>query len=139
MGPSPEVQRALMRVRQSWAERNAHWLAFGAGVLGAYVVFRMTGRGRLSKNASVEDLPPVRSMRTHSVKEAVQTGSLPVVEMLLRSGAYADGDALEAAVDMERLDLVEALLKHGVDVHADEDLALVVAAHFGQIISQLPT
>jgi len=42
MGPSPEVQRALMRVRQTWAERNAHWLALGVGIAAGYVVLRMT-------------------------------------------------------------------------------------------------
>jgi hypothetical protein len=40
-GPSPDVQRALMRVRQTWLEQNASWLAFGAGLVGVFVVVRM--------------------------------------------------------------------------------------------------
>lgn len=39
-GPSPEVQQALIRVRQTWLERNAAYVAFGAGLLGALVVVR---------------------------------------------------------------------------------------------------
>lgn len=40
-GPSLEVQQALMRVRQSWLERHTPHLAFGAGLVGAIILFRL--------------------------------------------------------------------------------------------------
>lgn len=45
-GATPEVQAALMRVRQTWAERNAHWLFLGAGAVGAIAVLRVIRGGR---------------------------------------------------------------------------------------------
>lgn len=43
-GPSPQVQQALMRIRQTWLERNAGWVAFGAGLVGTVVIVRMLSR-----------------------------------------------------------------------------------------------
>jgi hypothetical protein len=39
--PSPEVQRALMRVRQTWLERNAAYVALGAGIVGSIVLYKV--------------------------------------------------------------------------------------------------
>ena len=39
-GPSLEVQQALMRVRQTWLERNIAYVAFGAGFVGAIIIAR---------------------------------------------------------------------------------------------------
>jgi|OM-RGC.v1.030367441 hypothetical protein len=54
MVPSPEVQRALMCVRQTWAERNAHWIAFGVGLAAGYVVIRMAVGFAVRRNAHAQ-------------------------------------------------------------------------------------
>lgn len=40
-GPSSDVQQALVRVRQTWLERNAGWVALGAGLISSFVVVRI--------------------------------------------------------------------------------------------------
>ena len=89
-----------------------------------------------------EEAPPQRRLRREVQKlwyHAARHGLLCMVHFLLRHVDeivnYDDGDdvALSEASANGHLAVVEVLLAHGADVHANDDLALSLASLYGEV------
>ena len=134
---SEETLRLIDLCLERWRreEHEARLLTMNEGVLGATLVQAAGGGGvrdttfLLSRGANVN----YGGGYTNALVQSARNGHLAVVTALLNAGAVSLGRAFQKEASMGKTPVVALLLDRGVDIHREDDDALISSAYGGYV------